>query len=254
LWRGHPDIVSKGAQKNFAYFAHAIGKEWAKQPDTFNEAFYRHAIAKAIIFRRTEKLVTDQPWYEGGYRANVVAYAIAKIGHDVDRLKRAVDFDGIWRGQGISESIEEALIIAAKAAHDVIVDPPAGIRNVTEWAKQQACWSRVSALKIDWPSQFLEDLIMGEEQRATRKSAVKQQKMLNGIEAQTAVVNAGGEFWKNVKEWGSIRRLLTPAEAGILDVAATVPARLPTEKQSLKTIETLKKLHAEVCQIGLELT
>ncbi len=254
LWRCHPDVVSKGAQKNFAHFADAIGKEWTKQPDAFNEDFYRHAIAKAIIFRRTEKLVTDQPWYEGGYRANVVAYAIAKIGHDVDHRKRAVDFDGIWRSQGISESLEEALTIAAKAAHDVIIDPPAGIRNVTEWAKQQACWNRVSALKIDWPSPFLEDLITGEERRATRKSAVKQQKMLNGIEAQAVVVNAGGNFWKNVKEWGSSRRLLTPMEAGILDVAASIPVRIPTDKQSLKTIETLKKLHAEGCQIGLELT
>ena len=29
---------------------------------------------KAIILRRTEKLVSEQTWYQGGYRANIVTY------------------------------------------------------------------------------------------------------------------------------------------------------------------------------------
>ena len=53
-----------------------------KHRTTFNEAWYREALAKAIVFKATERLVADQPWYQGGYRANIVAYAIAKIAHD----------------------------------------------------------------------------------------------------------------------------------------------------------------------------
>lgn len=253
LWRGHPDMVSKGTQKNFAHFALATGKEWSKQPDEFNETFYRQAIAQAIIFRQTEKLVTQQPWYEGGYRANVVAYAIAKLAHDTGQLGRSINFETIWRRQGITESLEQALRVIAEAAHEVIVNPVAGIRNVTEWAKQQACWSRVSALKIDWPGAWLGELISGDEQDDIRKSARKDQKMLNGIEAQMAVVKAGGELWRSVKEWGMDKGLLTPTEAGILDAAASAAARPPTEKQCLKVCEILKKLHSEGCQIGLEI-
>ena len=78
VWRDKPDIVSKGAQKNFADFASFVGAEWNKHPNDFNEMYYREAIAKAIVFRSVERLVTEQPWYEGGYRANVVAYAISK--------------------------------------------------------------------------------------------------------------------------------------------------------------------------------
>lgn len=253
LWRGHPDMVSKGAQRNFAHFARAVGQEWDKRPDEFNETYYRHAIAKAIIFRRVERLVTSQPWYEGGYRANVVAYAIAKLAYDVEHASRTLDFDRIWRNQALSVRLEEALVMSTKAAHDVIVDPPAGIRNVTEWAKQQACWNRVTALEIRWPEQFLDELITSEEQRENRRSAVKDQRILNGIEAQTAVVNAGRELWRNVREWGASRKLLTPTEAGILDVAASIPVRVPSEKQSLRALETLRKMHAEGCQIGLDL-
>lgn len=253
LWRGHPDIVSKGAQKNFGQFAFFIGSEWSRQPDAFNETYYRHGIAKAIVFREVERLVTEQSWYQGGYRANVVAYAIAKLGHDADRLGRSVDFDGIWKTQGISPHLKEGLEIAAKAVHDVIVEPIEGISNVTEWAKQQACWNRVAVLTVAWPKALIEEFITKEEQRETKKTAVKDQKMLNGIDAQTAVVYAGGALWRSVREWGTSKRRLSAAEVGILEVAASVTTRPPSEKQCLKVIEILKKLHAEGCQIGLEI-
>lgn len=109
----------------------------------------------------------------------------------------------------------------------------------------------VCALPIEWPNQFLDELITHGKQRETVRSAVKEQKVLNGIEAHTAVVNAGGDLWRSVKEWGASRRLLSPTEAGILDVAASVPLRLPSEKQSIRVLGILKKLHAEGCQIGL---
>ncbi len=253
LWRGHPDMVSKGAQKNFAQFAAFIGSEWLKHPDAFNEVYYRHGIAKAIVFREVERLVTDQPWYQGGYRANVVAYAIAKLGHDADHLGRSVDFDDIWRAQDISPRLREGLTIVAKAVHDVIVEPPGGISNVTEWAKQQACWNRVAALSIAWPKALLDEFIAKEEQLETKKAAVKDQKMLNGIDAQRAVLKAGGLFWRSVKDWGLDKRLLSPVEAGILDVAASVPGRIPSEKQCVRAIETLRRLHAEGFQVGRDI-
>lgn len=253
LWRGHPDVVSRGAQKNFGQFALFIGSEWSRQSDAFNETYYRHGIAKAIVFREVERLVTEQPWYQGGYRANVVAYAIAKLGHDADRLDLSVDFDGIWKAQGISARLKEGLTIVAKAVHDVIVEPIGGISNVTEWAKQQACWNRVAALTVAWPQALIDEFITKEDQRESNKTAVKDQKMLNGIDAQMAVVRAGGSLWRSVKEWGADKRLLSTTEVGILEVAASVPVRMPSEKQCLRVIETLRKLHAEGCQIGRDI-
>ena len=42
------------------------------------------AIPSPYPFRpATERLVSEQPWYQGGYRANIVAYAIAKVAYDV---------------------------------------------------------------------------------------------------------------------------------------------------------------------------
>ncbi len=249
VWEGKPDIVSMGAQKNFADFANVVGKEWNKQEDSFNEMYYQHTIAKAIIFKEVERLVSDQEWYEGGYRANIVAYAIAKMGHDINGL---LDFDKVWRNQTMSKVLRQAFEVVSKAVHDVIVQPAPGIKNVTEWAKKQACWHRVQELKIEWPTGFKGEKITKEAKKEEEKSAKKDQKMLNGIEAQTAVVNAGGAFWKEVKDWGDSRTLLSIKEAGILDVAASIPAKLPTEKQCMATIDTLHRLNEEGCPIELE--
>ena len=250
-WRGQPDIVSRGAQKNFAEFAKSVSQAWSARADDFNEAYYRDAIAKAIIFRETEKLVTEQPWYQGGYRANVVAYAIAKLAHDVGARGSAVDLGRIWRAQGISADLREALTGVTKAVHGVLIDPPSTGQNVTEWAKQQACWHRVSRLGISWPTAFLDDLIGQDEKEDAGRSAVRDQRMLNDIEAQTAVVRAGGAFWLQVREWGETKALLTQTEREILDVATALPEKLPSGKQSLVILRILDRLHSEGCQLEL---
>lgn len=251
-WGGHPQIVSKGAQKNFAYFAQTIGREWTKDSDAFNEPYYRQAIAKAIIFHEVERLVTEQPWYQGGYRANIVAYAIAKFASDVECGDLRFDFDTVWKKQGISANLKAALTIAASAVHTVVTDPIAGMHNVTEWAKTEACWSRVAALRIPWPEGMLDGLRVVGNRNDARRAGIREQKMLNGIEAQIAVIQAGADFWKDLKEWGASRRLLTPTESGILDVAS-IAGRIPSEKQSIVLIKTLKRLHTEGCQLGLDL-
>ena len=98
VWKGKPEIVSRGGQKNFAEFASHIGSEWNRHETHFNELYYRTVVAKAIIFREVKSIVSQQDWYEGGYRANIVAYAIAKLGHEVSRRDKLVNFEGNLEG------------------------------------------------------------------------------------------------------------------------------------------------------------
>ena len=251
VWRDKPDFVSKGAQKNFADFASFVGGKWDKHADEFNEMYYREAVAKAIVFKGVERLVTEQPWYQGGYRANVVAYAIAKLAYDVAQGGQSINFEKIWQSQDITPGLREALVASAKAVHDVIIDPPDGMRNVTEWAKQQACWNNVKHLHVIWPEVLETELVSSGERKEVVRAAKKDQKMLNGIEAQTVVVQAGPTLWNEVKVWGMSKGLLSPDDQGILDVAKSVPAKIPTEKQSLRTVEILRRLREEGCQLEI---
>lgn len=253
VWRGLPHIVSRGSQKNFAEFATYIGKAWVDSPDAFNEEFYRHLIAKTIVFDRTESIVSRASWYEGGYRANIVAFAIAKFGHDIATMKRAVDFERIWRDQEISNDLREALGISAERVKDVIVAPDHGqVRNVTEWAKQQACWARVETLQITWPRELLATLPTLDEQRTSARDAVKDQRVLNGIEAQTAVVRAGADFWRHAREWAVANRVLSSKELDALTAAARVPHTVPHEKVCAVAMSALARIRSEGCALDIE--
>jgi hypothetical protein len=250
-WACHPEIVSVGAQKNFGEFAGVIGTQWDTDSNVFNETYYRHAIAKIIVFRETEQLVSNRPWYQGGYRANIVTYGIAKVAYDMAAKGLSVDYDAIWRAQSIADDLREAVTVSVEAVRQVIEDPPAGaVKNVTEWAKKSGCWSRVADLRISWPVGWMGRLLTTEELKQLERSGVRDQKVLNGVEAQIAVVSAGAEVWRQVRAWGSERRLLSVTEAGILDVAAAMPTRMPTDRQCIVIVKLLERLRAEGCLLG----
>ena len=100
----------------------------------------------------------------------------------------------------------------------------------------------VQMLEVNLPSRIADELV---EQKEADRGARRIQRELNEIEAQIAAVKAGGEFWADALDWGRSRGLLTPMEAGVLEVATRIPRRLPTEKQSFKAIEVLRKLQSE---------
>ena len=245
VWRGQPHIVSRGAQKNFAEFAKSIGPDWDRNAARFNEMFYREVVAKAIVFRSIEKLVSKQPWYQGGYRANIVAYSIAKLGHDIEGRGRSLNFERIWNRQEISGNLHEALTLAAKAANDVIVEPPVGMRNVTEWAKQQACWARIQSLVVRWPVALEAELLSEAERGGSERSAIKDQRELDNMQAEIFVAEMGTEFWLALRDWGVSKGLLAQIDERILETAASASEKMPSSRQCRQAVEVLGRLRDE---------
>ena len=149
VWDDHPKWVNLGAQKNFARYAERIGKEWAESSEQFNDFYFRRIISRAIIFRAVEKLISEQSWYNGGYRANIVAYTIAALGSVCRRINKDIDFQKIWSMQTLSVSLVEAFRISAEHVNEDIIHPPAGISNISEWCKKEQCWARMEEGTID---------------------------------------------------------------------------------------------------------
>lgn len=254
VWEDHPKFVNFGAQKNFVRFAERIGKEWEKSSDSFNEFYYRRVIARALIFRQTEKLVSAQSWYNGGYRANIVAYAIAIICETCRGRKKSVDFMDIWKTQSLKSTLVETLEVAAKFANDSIVQTPPGISNVTEWCKKDACWtglqSKIGDLENSFPAGFWDSLISHAEQEARMKDAKKTQKIDNGIDAQRKTVEIGARQWGKITQGLSEKGAISPKEVGILKIAQQIPHKIPSEKQSLVLMDILEKAQAEGLNVG----
>jgi hypothetical protein len=249
VWDGYSVSVNQGAQKNFANYAGRIGQEWDRKPDQFNEFYFRRAIARAIIFRRTEKLVSAQPWYNGGYRANIVAYTIALLAEVCSKRGQAFDFIRVWNHQDITPATVQAIEITAKLVHDDIMNPMGSISNISEWCKREACWQRLQGqtdvLMDLLPARFFAELISAHEVEDEARSAVKTQKMQNGIEAQKAVFEIPSETWAHILQQGQERGLYSPKEVGVLQVATRIPEKIPTEKQSFVLLEILEKAKLE---------
>ncbi|MFV0451757.1 MAG: AIPR family protein, partial [Propioniciclava sp.] len=146
-WEQLPHETSRGAQKNFTLFTARL----VADPQTVDVGFFQELIAKAILWKSTERIVTAQKF--GGYRANLVAYSIAKLSHLVGGK---LDFELIWRGQDLPGELRTQLERLSHLAWRIIVtDAPPGM-NITEWAKSDRCWSamRDAAWERDDLSRF----------------------------------------------------------------------------------------------------
>ncbi len=244
-WNCIPHIVSTGAQKNFAKYAGDIGEQWTKDDKLFNELYFKHIVAKAIVFRATERLVTDQPWYDGGYRANIVVYTISWLAHKVSEINKSVNFNKIWDQQIISDAMQSQLKRVAKKVNDVIIDTPSGTSNVTEWCKKLGCWSKVAPLDIKLSDEFEAELINIDELKQVKKDAKKIQKIDGGIKAQEKVLEIGSNGWKEALEWGNNNRLLSPDDTSFMKVAVKIPRSIPSEKQSERLLKILARLEED---------
>ena len=249
VWDDHPKWVNLGGQKNFARYASRIGKEWEKLSDGFNEGYFKRAIARGLLFRATEKLVSAQPWYNGGYRANIVAYTLALMGEITKRRKIRVDFLHVWNNQKVDEDLIEALQIIAAEVNENITTPPQGISNIGEWCKKDACWTRITA-RADkvaelLPESFWAGALSAEYSAVEAKTARQTQKIDNGIEAQRVVLAIPGADWTELGKFLTAKRLLTPKEQGIVAVASQIPAKIPTERQAQILLEVLEKARLE---------
>ncbi len=244
-FRKKPDTVSKGAQKNFAAFAADIGEAWAASDKKYDETWFKRLVAKVIIFRALEKAIPRQEWYPGGYRANIVTHGIAKLVHDVDERDKVLDLDRIWNEQSVPAGLIACFLTACEAAADVITDPDSGIRNITEWAKKQACWARISRLEVDYGGSLDEFLIAPEEAKAAARDGRRDEAMVSGIEAQAKVIELGGAFWGRLREWAAPNRSFSLKDDGILKACSQQDRRLPSEKQCILAVEILGRARDE---------
>lgn len=240
-FEGKPEIVSKGAQKNFAQFAKETGELWSKEESRFDEVWYRRMIGKLIMFRYLEKAIPKQPWYPGDFRANIVTYTLAKLAYDAEELNQTINLDNVWKNQKVSKDLENALLKAAEAAADVIVNPLPGMKNSTEWAKKQACWSILQRRKVDYQSALDKVTIDPKEAKSVVTDNKKNAVITFGIEAQTKVLGLGAEYWTQLRLWGVENRKLSDTEIGILQACEAIARKLPTEKQCIAALGILDK-------------
>jgi hypothetical protein len=131
-WDKRPDIVSLGSQKNFDRFMAAISGPEGGEAPLPTVAAYKALIAKAKIFRDTQKLA--RPMFQA-FQANVAAYAVAVL---ADKLGDRIDLERVWSKQAGSPELMDQIATWAREVNDVLHRTANG-RMVSEWAKKPEC-------------------------------------------------------------------------------------------------------------------
>lgn len=165
-------------------------------------SYCRRLIAKAILFRATEKIVSAREF--GGYRANIVTYTIARLAYETGQR---LDLDRIWRDQRVGPALAEAIDDLCVPVHDIITRP-VRVANVTEWAKRPECWSRVTDIAWQIPDRLRDELIDPSATAARGRHAAATAKTEDSHIA--AVTTVPADDWLAMAQWAKETHNLEP--------------------------------------------
>lgn len=222
-WDELPHIVSLGAQKSFREFTLRLNRRGPAEVDV--AAFHR-IIARAILFRRTERIVQSERF--GGYRANIVTYTLSYLLH---RTARRIDLDAIWRMQDLPPALAEVIRALSRPIAEAIMDAPGG-GNVTEWAKKEKCWDRVRSLDLEIPP--LDGVLLSHGPTATPVSITPDEPTPEQRDALERVAGIPAEVWLALAGWAKQTGSLQSWQRGIVyDIGRRVASgRSPSPKQA----------------------
>ena len=244
-----PYMVCLGAQKNFIKYADRICATYDVRPDDFNDRWFQHLVAKALVFSATERVVSSAAWYTGDYRAPIVTYAIAQMVDMVDQefTGHVLDLDQIWRTQSVSEVVCEQLDYCARTVQAVILNTPREGGNVGEWAKRKDCWDNARTAVVQKCAALRKYLKAASEEVAERRIARGDERDNNLISATIAVMQRARDgFWGRAIEWKNLDSLLTRLERGILETAvAKGPEWIPSDAQAKRLMVAAEKLEQD---------
>ena len=195
-------------------------------------------IAKAILFKNTEKLVSKQQY--GGYRANIVTYTIAFLSF---KTAQRIDLEKIWKEQGLSPILENEIVDISKFVQQAITNPPGGA-NVGEWCKKEMCWKNIKEhdYKI---SEALESDLISVNTIAPSSSPVSSIDSLTKDDQSIIdeVVSIPSSIWFELSRWAKDTHNFQPWQRSLLFSVGTLISRerKPSIKQSVHALKIYKE-------------
>lgn len=252
-----PHIVSKGTSASMAKFVESAKNLWSNgdSPEGIpgarvNDNYFKQSIAIAIIFKDLEKSISNKelaPWYNSGYRANLVTYSIAKMVDVLEQKECSIDLDTIWKNQAINDDLRKQLLIIAEMVLNKINDPDRKVDDVREWCKRLECWTSIQKMDVELidirSSIISKKKAYGENKRANRDERAK-----NEMDAKIEIVTKGEAYWRRLLEWGIEHGELSKDERITVNVACNMESnrRPPSDKQSIM----LKKIEKRLIMAG----
>ena len=235
-WHMLPNIVSRGNQKNFVEFMSHLKKghvdNW--KPDT---TYYRELIAKAIVYKRAQKIVRIRRDEILAFRVNVVNYLVSYL---VFRSKGQIDLELIWKKQSVSNDLADILFQWSIEVYRAILISGEG-RNISEWCKRPACWDAVKKIQLPLPDSVPE--YNTEMESIAIKEGARREMTSEDREKLDMVIDHPKEIWTKIQAWSKAEKRLTRHQKNVIDSLIDLAnenwSKLPSPKQVADAIKIL---------------
>lgn len=236
-----PDLACKGAEKAFVAFADRISKEWSEEAKraSYGDDWFKSAVARVILFRAAEASVSRAPWYQGGYRAQIVAYTCAKLAKLALEQEESggLDYTRVWAQQRAGEVLEKQIDQIGEAMLRVLQTPPLSGQNISEWAKQQACRMAALACTVTRVPGFEDWVVTTAEERARRRQQRSTGMVDRGLSLTKEVLARGSQYWESLRRFGREHGMLATDDEKALVPACQIPRMIPTDKQAARLLQ-----------------
>jgi AIPR protein len=245
-WNQYPHLVCMGAEKNFIKFTELFIEKGHPAVDV---DYCQRLIAKAILFKRAEKIVSEQNY--GGFRANIVTYTLAWLCH---HTAQKIDLERVWRDQDISKNLTDSIRIVSEQANAHILNPPPNRRNPGEWSKHPDCWADFRDKTIKLPPALQGELV---QLRRAQDSRYAQNTPQNPVthDAETLrqighTMEISADTWFKVSNWAKETDNLAPWQRGLAFSLGRLASqkKAPSPKQAAQGL----KIIAEAQRLGFK--
>lgn len=238
-WDQLPHVVSLGSLKNFVHLMNRVKKDYPKdwKPDSH---YYRDLIAKAILFKETDKIAKKVGI--SSYKANVVTYAISYLSY---KTAKGLDLGRIWVIQELNLELVEMLEYWIPQISNYIIQTANG-RNVTEWCKKEECWKGLKETNLALNANFAallrdqDDEVIAEVHNGQIKIINNQDEINN---AKVKVMQVESDIWYKISKWGYRTGELKEWQCGIAESMGSYATRFwkhkPSAKQAIRASEIL---------------
>ena len=231
----YPTLLSEQAE--------IIDKKYQAQSEYFNTEFFKKCVCYTILYRTTDRIVNKAEWYNvGGYKLNIVPYTISKIISAIPS-GYTLDFDRIWRKQELYPSLVKEINRVAQITNEFIQKSSGVI--VTEYCKKEETWNKYKTVPCHFSQDFIDDLIPLAIVEDKMKAEIKSEKLSKDLNIEGEIIRLGGEYWRTLIAEGLKRKILSPMEIDLLNIAAssdTPHPKIASPKQAKLIWKIRKKL------------
>lgn len=228
-----PHVVVRGSQKNYAQF---LNYNFDFKPDNI---WFEDFIAKAILFKTSEKIYGIKPNALGDMRYITVPYSLAWLALKLDYK---LDLYRIWKQQELAEILKNTLReLMCKVEDFIKTNAPGSLYG--EWAKKEECWSQLKTKDLGIDINNLNSFLITKDQN---RISLSNDAIQNSEDQQKydLVYSHGENFWSGLSKWGSETNKLSKYQ---IDIAFNIASKIHKKRKLdgtsvLKAIEILDLL------------